>query len=135
MITRYRAGEALIIGWVLIGVALVILLAIFRQGFSSISLAVAILIALFAWLVAIRPAIMVYQHALVIQNVFRKYEIPWLAIIEISSTLLLTVKTTEGEKISAWAISSSGRSRRRGEASRADEIVYELEEYRRSYSS
>ena len=133
MIARYRSTEALVIGWALIGVALVIVFAVFQQGFSTSTLLIAGLIVLLAWLVAIRPAIMVYEHALIIQNVFRRHVIPWMAITEVSAPLLLTVKTDDGRRISAWAISSSGRSRMRGEASRADEIAYELEHYRTVY--
>lgn len=135
MIVRYRSTESLVVGWALIGVSVVILFAIFRQGFSTVSFFIAILIALLAWLVAIRPDVTVHERALVIQNVFRRHEIPWIGISEISATFLLTVTMEDGSRISAWAISSSGRSRRRNEASRADVIVYELEEYRRTYGS
>lgn len=134
MITRYRLGETLVIGWALIGISLVILYAFVRGGVPDSWLLVAILIGLLAWLIAIRPAVQVHEHALVIQNIFRKHEIPWVAIADISATLLLTVVTEDGRKISAWAISSSGRSRMRREASKADEIVYELENYRIKYA-
>ena len=135
MIARYRAGETLVLGWALIGAALLIFFAALEQGFSSAWLLIDALIVLVAWLIAIRPAILVYEQALVIQNVFRKHEVPWSAISKISSTLLLTVWTGDGKKISAWAISTSVRSRIRGAISRADEIAYELEQYRSTYSS
>ena len=135
MIARYRSGETVAMGWALIGVALIILLAVFQRGFSADALLVAILVAIFGWLIAIRPAIVVYEHALIIQNVFRKHEIPWAAITQISATLLLTVRTVDGRKISAWAISSSGRARLRGQASKAEEIALELERFRVTYGS
>lgn len=135
MIVRYRSGQALALGWALVGVALIILFGVLKENFSGDSLLIAILVVFLAWLVAIRPAILVYEHALVIQNIFRKHEIPWSTIARISSALLLTIRTGDGKKISAWAISTSARSRIRGETSRADEIAYELERYRNTYSS
>lgn len=133
MITRYRSGETLAMGWALLGLSVVILLAIFKQGFSALAVLVAIMIALLAWLVAIRPAIKVYEHVLVIQNVFRKHEIPWPVVTDISTTLLLTVTTADGRKISSWAISSSRRSKMRGDLSRAERVAFELEQYRSNY--
>jgi len=133
MITRYRSGETLAMGWALLGLAVVILLAVFKQGFSALALLVAILIALLAWLVAIRPAIEVHEHVLVIQNVFRKHEIPWPVVTDISTILLLTVTTSDGRKISSWAISSSRRSKMRGDLSRAERVAFELEQYRSNY--
>jgi len=135
MVIRYRSGSILALGWALVGVAVIILFGVLRQNFSSDSLLVAILISALAWLVALRPAILVYEHALVIQNVFRKYEIPWAAITQISSSLLLIVRTEDGKTVTSWAISSSARSRIRGETSRADEIAFELENYRNTYNS
>jgi hypothetical protein len=135
MIARYRSGETLAVGWALIGVALVAVFAISQSGFSGEALLVAILVALVAWLVAIRPAIIVHEHALVIQNVIRKHEIPWSTITQISSTLLVTVRTEDGRKISAWAISSSVKSRALGRTSKGDEIALELERYRMAYGS
>ncbi|OIQ80840.1 hypothetical protein GALL_373970 [mine drainage metagenome] len=133
MISRYRSSETLAMGWALLGLSVVILLAIFKQGFSALAVLVAMMIALLAWLVAIRPAIKVYEHVLVIQNVFRKHEIPWPVVTDISTTLLLTVTTADGRRISSWAISSSRRSKMRGDLSRAERVAFELEQYRSNY--
>ena len=135
MITRYRSGSTLAIGWALIGVALVIIYAMTQRGFSIVALSSAILISLFAWLVAIRPAILVSEDALTIQNVFKKYKIPWSSITQISAPLLLSIRTEDGRKISAWAISSSGSDRARGRESRGEVIAVELERYRTAYRS
>ena len=135
MITRYRSGSTLAIGWALIGVALVIIYAMTQRGFSIVALSSAILISLFAWLVAIRPAILVSEDALTIQNVFKKYKIPWSSITQISAPLLLSIRTEDGRKISAWAISSSGSDRARGRESRGEMIAIELERYRTAYRS
>ena len=135
MIARYRSGSTLAIGWALIGMALVIIYAMTQRGFSVIALSAAILISLFAWLVAIRPAILVFEDSLTIQNVFKKYEIPWSSITQISAPLLLSIRTEDGRKISAWAISSSGSDRARGRESRGEVIVVELERYRTAYRS
>ena len=133
MIARYRSGETLALGWALIGVALIILVAVSRKGVSGKALFAALLVALIAWLIAIRPAIIVNEKALIIQNVLRKHEIPWSSISSISSTLLITITTTDGRKISAWAISSSPKSRARGQTTKGDEIAHDLERYRLSY--
>ena len=135
MIARYRSGPTLAIGWALIGMALVIIYAMTQRGFSIVALSVAILISFFAWLVAIRPAILVFEDSLTIQNVFRKYEIPWSSITQISAPLLLSIRTEDGRKISAWAISSSGSDRARGRESRGEVIAVELERYRTAYRS
>ncbi len=135
MVARYRSGTTLAIGWSLIGMALIIIYAITQRGFSIVALSIAILVVLFAWLVAIRPAVIVHENALIIQNVFKRYEIPWSAISQIAPTLLLTVKTQDGRKIEAWAISSSIRDRINGRESRAEEIAAELEQYRLVYGS
>ena len=135
MIARYRSGPTLVVGWALIGMALVIIYAMTQRGFSVIALSAAILISLFAWLVAIRPAILVFEDSLTIQNVFKKYEIPWSSITQISAPLLLSIRTEDGRKISAWAISSSGSDRARGRESRGEVIVVELERYRTAYRS
>ncbi len=135
MIARYRSGSTLAIGWALIGMALVIIYAMTQRGFSIVALSTAILISLFAWLVAIRPAILVSVDALTIQNVFKKYEIPWSSITQISAPLLLSIRTEDGRKISAWAISSSGSDRARGRESRGEMIAIELERYRTAYRS
>jgi hypothetical protein len=135
MIARYRSGPTLAIGWALIGMALVIIYAMTQRGFSVVASSAAILISLFAWLVAIRPAILVFEDSLTIQNVFKKYEIPWAAITQISAPLLLSIRTEDGRKISAWAISSSGSDRARGRESRGEAIAVELERYRTAYRS
>ena len=135
MIARYRSGPTLAIGWALIGMALVIIYAMTQRGFSIVALSAAILISFFAWLVAIRPAILVFEDSLTIQNVFRKYEIPWSSITQISAPLLLSIRTEDGRKISAWAISSSGSDRARGRESRGEVIAVELERYRTAYRS
>ena len=135
MIARYRSGPTLAVGWTLVGMALVIIYAMTQRGFSIVALSAAILIVLFAWLVAIRPAILVFEDALTIQNVFKKYEIPWSSITQISAPLLLSIRTEDGRKISAWAISSSGRDRARGRESRGEAIAIELERYRSVYRS
>jgi hypothetical protein len=133
MVARYRSWETLALGWALIGVALVIVFAVSKNGFSAIALSVAVLIVVFAWLVAIRPAIIVLENVLVIQNVLKRHEIPWPQVAQISSTMLITVTTSGGKKISAWAISSSVRSNVQGKHSRGDQVAFELESYRISH--
>jgi len=135
MIARYRSGAAVATGWLLIALAAFGLFVAMRNGFSFTALLIALGVIAFAWLVAIRPAVIVREEALIIQNVFTRHEIDWSSISYIRPTLLLTVVTEDGRKFSAWAISASARSRAQGNEKREDVIAMELELYRNTYGT
>lgn len=135
MITRYRSWAAVGTGWLLIALAVFGLFVAMQSGFSFVALLIALGVIAFAWFIAIRPAVIVYEEALIIQNVLSRHEIDWSSISYIRPTLLLTVVTEDGRKISAWAISSSARPVREGNERRADVIAMELEAYRVAYGT
>ncbi|HUW77524.1 MAG TPA: PH domain-containing protein [Candidatus Nanopelagicaceae bacterium] len=135
MIARYRSMGTLLIGWAMVLVSLLIVVAVIQKNFSNVALLVAISIAALAWFIAIRPAIIVREHSLVIRNIIREHAIPWAEVVQISSTVMISVRTQDGRRITSWAFSSSPRSNPRSGPNRTDEVAFELEKYRVGYGS
>lgn len=121
--TVYRGPAALI------GGALVVLFC----GFGAIDLlvesgtrdlvaaAVLTLVAVMAALYGVYPAAFAWSDRLVVRNPFRKIELPWETVTDLSARLSF-IAHTEGRRFTVWAIPVSLRERRRAERHRLKEV-------------
>lgn len=68
-------------------------------------------IVAFAWLaylLYIRPSVAVTDGFVEVQNPFRTHRVPWGDVIGVESRFALTVRTTQGAVIRAWAAPAPG---------------------------
>src|SRR5262245_14469902 len=104
VVFRPRGGQ--IIAWVAIAIC----------GVGSIFIAVAdgvpslvvwawpiVLVAWLAWAVYIRPHVLIHEGFIEIVNVFRSHRVPWGDVADVDSRYALTIHTTGGRSIRAWA--------------------------------
>lgn len=69
-----------------------------------------ILVAVIAWALFWRPSLLMQEHGLTIENVFRTYFVPWPAIQGIDTRYSLTIHTSRG-RIPVWATPAPPRHR------------------------
>jgi hypothetical protein len=72
-----------------------------------------ILVAVVAWAVFWRPSLLMQEHGITIENVFRTYFVPWPAIRGIDTRYSLTLDTSRG-RIPVWATPAPARHRALG---------------------
>ncbi|WP_169581287.1 MULTISPECIES: PH domain-containing protein [Microbacterium] len=119
---RPRGGQ--ILAWVAIGVCAVGLVYIaLTDGVPSL-IAWAwpiVLVAWLAWLLYIRPYVLVNEGFIEIGNVFRTHRVPWGDVAEVDSRYALTVETADGRRIRAWA--APAPSARQALSTRREEVA------------
>lgn len=73
-----------------------------------------------AWLVYIRPRVVVTDGFVEIDNVLRRHRVPWGDVDQVDSRFALTVQTADGRTIRAWA--APAPSARRALSTRREEV-------------
>lgn len=123
VVFRPRAGQVL--AWTAIGVcgAGLVYIALAESVTSLVFGAWPIvLVAWLAWVLYVRPAVVVTDGFVEIVNPFRTHRVPWGDIDQVDSRYALTVHTRSGRRIRAWAAPAPGArqalSTRREEVSR-----------------
>lgn len=109
VIFRPRGGQ--ILAWVAIGVCAVGLVFIaLSDGFASLALWSwpILLVAWLAWALYVRPSVQISEGFIEIVNVFRTHRVPWGDVADVDSRYALTVRTTGGRSIRAWAAPAPG---------------------------
>jgi hypothetical protein len=72
-----------------------------------------ILVAVLAWALFWRPSLLMQEHGITVENVFRTFFVPWPAITGIETRYSLTLDTTHG-RIPVWATPAPARHRAYG---------------------
>lgn len=106
---RPRGGQ--ILAWVAIGVcALGLVFIAVSDGFASLALWSwpILLVAWLAWALYVRPSVQISEGFIEIVNVFRTHRVPWGDVADVDSRYALTVRTTGGRSIRAWAAPAPG---------------------------
>lgn len=121
VVFRPRGGQ--ILAWTAIGVcAAGLMFMVVTDG--AVSLVEwgwpIVLVAWFAWLLYIRPAVTVSDGFVEIANPFRTHRVPWGDIVDVESRYALTLVTTGGRTIRAWAAPAPGA--RQALATRKEEL-------------
>ena len=101
---RPRGGQ--IIAWAAIGVcALGLVFIALTDGLTGLVLWAwpIVLVAWLAWILYIRPCVQLNEGFIEIRNVFRTHRVPWGDVADVDSRYALTVRTTGGRSIRAWA--------------------------------
>ncbi|GAA1849733.1 PH domain-containing protein [Microbacterium koreense] len=122
VVFRPRGGQ--ILAWVAIVVcAASLVLILVTDGPLAVVLwsSPLVLIAWIAWLLYVRPSVTVSDGFVEIDNPFRTHRIPWGDIDDIDTRFALTVTTTGGRRIRAWAAPAPGI--RRALATRREEVA------------
>lgn len=106
---RPRGGQ--ILAWVAIGVCAVGLVFIaVTDGVGALALWAwpILLVAWLAWALYVRPSVQISEGFIEIVNVFRTHRVPWGDVADVESRYALTVRTTGGRDIRAWAAPAPG---------------------------
>ncbi|WP_214468583.1 PH domain-containing protein [Microbacterium flavescens] len=101
---RPRGGQ--IIAWVAIGIcALGLVFVAITDGVPSLIVWAwpIVLVAWLAWILYIRPYVQISEGFIEIGNVFRTHRVPWGDVTDVDSRYALTIHTTGGRSIRAWA--------------------------------
>lgn len=101
---RPRGGQ--IIAWAAIGVcALGLVFIALTDGLTGLVLWAwpIVLVAWLAWILYVRPCVQLNEGFIEIRNVFRTHRVPWGDVADVDSRYALTVRTTGGRSIRAWA--------------------------------
>jgi len=112
---RYRALPTMIVCVVVMLFAAALLVDTLRRGTGQaawLSVFGAVLVALVAYVVGVRPAVVAEADHLLVRNPLQAFEIPWSAIEDLRIRYGLDVVTKE-RTVHAWAIPSSRASRYR----------------------
>lgn len=72
-----------------------------------------ILVAVIAWAVFWRPSLLMQEHGITVENVFRTFFVPWPAIQGIDTRYSLTLHTSRG-RVPVWATPAPPRHRTLG---------------------
>ncbi len=119
---RPRGGQ--IIAWVAIGIcALGLVFIAVTDGVPSLIVWAwpIVLIAWLAWALYIRPHVRINEGFIEIANVFRTHRVPWGDVADVDSRYALTIHTTGGRSIRAWA--APAPSARQALATRREEVA------------
>ncbi len=76
-----------------------------------------LLVAVLAWALFWRPSLLVQEHGITVENVFRTAFVPWPSIVSIDTRYSLTLHTVAG-RVPVWAAPAPGRHRQLGLASK-----------------
>jgi len=112
---RYRALPTMIVCVVVVLFAGALLVDTVRRGSGQaawLSVFGAVLVALIAYVVGVRPAVIAEADHLVVRNPLQAFEIPWSAVEDLRIRYGLDVVTKE-RTVHAWAVPSSRASRYR----------------------
>ena len=112
---RYRALPTMVVCIVVMLFAAVLLVDTLRRGTGQaawLSVFGAVLVALIAYVVGVRPAVIAEADHLLVRNPLQAFEIPWSAVDDLRIRYGLDVVTKE-RIVHAWAIPSSRASRYR----------------------
>src|SRR5262245_42156409 len=110
---RYRALPTMIVCVVVVVFAALLLVDTLRRGSGQaawLSVFGAVLVALVAYVVGVRPAVIVEADNLIVRNPLQAFEIPWSAVEDLKISYGLGV-VTKDRTVHAWAIPSSRASR------------------------
>ena len=101
-----RQSGAMVLGIVTIAVCALILLLGLRSlhRLQPLDVTWPVAVALFAWVVFVRPCIVLTEEAVEIRNLVRDVRIPWRAVDRTESRWNLHVITTGGAGYGSWAI-------------------------------
>ncbi|MGL4257741.1 PH domain-containing protein [Microbacterium sp.] len=107
----FRPRGSQILAWVAIGVcALGLVFVALIDGVASLvawGWPIA-LVAWLAWALYVRPHVQISEGFIEIANVFRTHRVPWGDVADVDSRYALTVRTTGGRSIRAWAAPAPG---------------------------
>lgn len=109
VVFRPRGGQ--IIAWTAIGVcAAGLAFMLFTDGIEAVLTWAwpIVLVAWLAWLLYIAPAVIISDGFIDVQNPFRRHRVPWGDIVHVESRYALTLTTTDGRRIRAWAAPAPG---------------------------
>ena len=112
---RYRALPTMIVCIVVMLFAGALLVDTLRRGTGEsawLSVFGAVLVALIAYVVGVRPAVIAEADHLLIRNPLQAFEIPWSAVDDLRIRYGLDVITKE-RTVHAWAVPSSRASKYR----------------------
>jgi hypothetical protein len=101
---RPRGGQ--IVAWVAIAIcALGLVFIAVTDGVPSLIVWAwpIVLVAWLAWILYIRPRVQISEGFIEVGNVFRTHRVPWGDVADVDSRYALTVHTTGGRSIRAWA--------------------------------
>lgn len=119
---RPRGGQ--ILAWVAIAIcALGLIFIAVSDGVPSLVVWgwPIVLVAWLGWALYIRPYVQISEGFIEIGNVFRTHRVPWGDVEDVDSRFALTVHTTDGRSIRAWAAPAPGA--RQALATHRDEVA------------
>ncbi|MDY0911137.1 PH domain-containing protein [Microbacterium sp. CFBP9034] len=119
---RPRGGQ--ILAWVAIGIcALGLVYIAVTDGVASLVVWAwpIVLVAWLAWILYVRPYVRIHEGFIEIGNVFRTHRVPWGDVADVDSRYALTIHTTGGRSIRAWAAPAPGA--RQAMTTRRDEVA------------
>ena len=118
---RPRGGQ--IVAWTAIAIcALGLVYIAVTEGVPSLIVWAwpIVLVAWLAWLLYIRPYVHVNEGFVEIGNAFRTHRVPWGDVADVDSRYALTIQTSSGRRIRAWA--APAPSVRQAVATRREEV-------------
>ncbi|MBO1767528.1 hypothetical protein [Allobranchiibius sp. GilTou38] len=107
----FRQSGAMVLGIVTIVICAVILVFGLwsMHRLHAVDIAWPIAVALLAWVLFVRPCVVLTEQAVVIHNLVRDVQIPWAAVESTQSRWNLKVVTTGGAGYGSWAITTQRR--------------------------
>jgi hypothetical protein len=120
----FRSSVARVVAWVFIGFAALNLIDVVLRGRGQsgrIAFALMVALALLAFVIGLRPAVVADARHVLLRNLVRDVSVPWGAVTAIDATDALRVHAG-GAAFRSWSIASGNRARRRalrGQAPRA----------------
>ncbi|WP_461476286.1 PH domain-containing protein [Microbacterium sp. HJ5] len=120
----FRPRGSQILAWAAIGVcALGLVFIAVTEGVPALLLWSwpIVLVAWLAWIVYVRPYVRVNEAFIEVGNVFRTHRVPWSDVADVDSRYALTVTTTGGRSIRAWA--APAPSARQAMSTRREEVA------------
>jgi hypothetical protein len=118
----FRSTVARVVAWIFIVFAAVNLVDVVLRGrgeIGRIAFAVLVALALVAFVLGLRPAVVADSRHVLLRNLLRDVSVPWGAVTAIDSTDALRVHA--GPTVfRSWSIASGNRARRRALRAQAD---------------
>lgn len=109
---RLRATSAAVAFWCVIGVCALAAASLLIQADLLLALAVMgvpALIAAIAWMLYRRPEVVLARAGVRVKNIVSTEDVPFAEIAAFDLRMGMTLELRSGEKISAWALPSTGR--------------------------
>ena len=120
-VLRPRFGRVLAVVVVVISTAAAVMILVQSPAEGWRFLPLPALFAFVTWAAYWQPSVRVADDGVTVQNVFHSVQVPWGQIARIDTRYALTLYTTRGSKVTAWAAPAPGRhsvllaDRRQGE--------------------